>query len=186
MARGKKTDAKQIEMEERRQQVYVLRRNGASFRDIARQLNCDAKTAHSDFQEVMRRVIEDNNGTAQEYRELDLARIDRLLQSLAPLVYPPTKSGEPAKPPSLLAVDRYLRALQHRANLLGLNAPQKSDNTLRIIDESAVIADMRRRVEAGELTREELLYATDNNTSLADEFFRGAANRVSTGKDTSL
>lgn len=58
----------------------------------------------------------------------------------------------------------------------------KTDNTLRIIDESAVIADLRRRVEAGELTREELLYATENDTTLADELFKGAAHRVSTGK----
>lgn len=79
---------------------------------------------------------------------------------------------------------RTISAQREISNMLGLYAPQKSDNTIHIIDESAVIADLRRRVEAGELTREELLYATDNNTTLADELFRGAAHRVSTGKDT--
>lgn len=53
----------------------------------------------------------------------------------------------------------------------------------QIIDMDTVKADLRRRVEAGELNREQLLLVTDNDFSLADELFRGAANRVSTGKD---
>lgn len=75
------------------------------------------------------------------------------------------------------------RCIKLRCDLLGLNAPQKRDDTLRIIDESTVLADLRRRVEAGELTREQVLKVTDNDITLADELFRGAANRVSTGKD---
>lgn len=169
MARGKKTDAKHAEMEERRQQVYNLRRNGASFRDIARKLNCDPMTAHSDFQAVMQRVIEENNSTAQEHRELDLARIDRLIQSLAPLLYPPVPEGQPAKPPSLLAVDRYLRALDHRAKLLGEYAPLKvkqEDWRTQAIED----------IKAGRIDYKTLSAAFDDN--LAMQLFAAAGKPV--------
>lgn len=183
MANGKKTDIARADREERRQQVYMLRRNGASFRDIARQLDITHDTAHKDFQAVMKRVIEENNGTAQEHRELDLARIDRLIQSLAPLLYPTVKPGEQAKPPDLKALDRYLRALDHRAKLLGLYAPQQLDTTVRVIDMDSVKAELRRKIEAGEMTREQALQVTDNDTDLVNEFFKGAASRVSVGKE---
>lgn len=182
MANGRKTDMERVKMEARREQVFNMRRNGASFREIARALNTTEATTHRDYTAVMQRVIENNNDSADAHRQLELTRLDALLVRLHPLVMPsPEKSGEPVPPPNLKAVDRYLRVLDMRVKLLGLNAPERVDATVRHIDMDAVTADLRRRVDAGEMTREELLYVTNGNTSLADELFRGAAHRVHTG-----
>jgi hypothetical protein len=131
MANGRKTDMERITMEERREQVFNLRRNGASFREIARHLNTTEATAHRDYTAVMKRVIDQNTGSADSYRQLELTRLDALILRLHPMVFPPSPApGKPAPNPSLLAADRFLRVLDMRAKLLGLYAPEKFDGTV--------------------------------------------------------
>lgn len=75
------------------------------------------------------------------------------------------------------------RCIAMRVKLLGLNAPEKSDTTLRIIDMAAVQAELRRKIEAGEMNYEQALLVTDHDTTLVDELFKGVASRVSVSKD---
>lgn len=178
MRNGRKTDIEITMMEARREQVYNLRSKGASFREIARTLGTTEATAHRDFKAVMKRVIDQNTGTATEYRELDLARVDAILLRLNPMVFPsPEKPGEPVPKPSLLAIDRYLRALDHRAKLQGLYAPIKTQDVDWKVQ---AIED----IKAGSITYPAMARAFGD--SLAQELFQLAGKAVIVGHATGL
>jgi hypothetical protein len=162
------------------------------------------QTISNDLKAIRKRWLNNTNIPRDQHAIKELARIDLLeetywaayLRSLekAEITTKRVKDSGQAKsydastrveerdgnPAYLAGVERCIKL---RMDLLGLNAPVKSEDTIRIIDEAAVNADLRRRVQAGELSYEELLYATDNDTSLANALFAGAAHRVSTDKD---
>lgn len=116
MANGKKTDQQRIEAAERRIKALELRKRGASFRVIGDQLGVSGKTAHQDYKAAMAELAELEHDTAEEYRTMELARLDMALIALAPKL----RNG------NVEAINAWIRASESRRKLLGLDAPAKT------------------------------------------------------------
>jgi hypothetical protein len=61
---------------ERRVRAFELRKTGASYREIGRQLGIDAHTAHGDISAELAALREKTVEGAEELRDLELARFD--------------------------------------------------------------------------------------------------------------
>jgi hypothetical protein len=98
---------------ERARQALELRKAGAQYADIATTLGyADASGA---YRAVSRALAKLTAEPAAELRELELLRLDRMLQAIWDQVIRGNHG----------AVDRALRIGERRAKLLGLDAPQK-------------------------------------------------------------
>lgn len=100
-----------VEVTDKERQALELRKAGASFDAIARQLGYADKSGA--YRAVTRALDGVLNEAAEELRALDAERLDRLLLA----VWQPALGGDHK------AMDRALRILEQRARLLGLNAP---------------------------------------------------------------
>lgn len=110
-------------IQERRARVWALRVSGASERDIVRALargddthapvKVSQGTIHRDLLVMMDRIAKEQNHSADQYRTLELERLDRMLVGL----WTDARSGR------WLAVDRVISIMERRAKLLGLDAP---------------------------------------------------------------
>lgn len=98
---------------QRVQQALDLRIEGASYRQIARQLDVAVKTIYMDVQGALGELDTLNGEKAERLRELEARRLDALQLPLAPAV----RAGDPR---AILAA---VRILERRARLLGLDAP---------------------------------------------------------------
>lgn len=115
-AKGSRGRRGQVEVIAARQAKAIeLRKAGSSFRQIARVLECDASTAYRDVQAALRETITLRDGDAEEYRELELQRLDLLMRSLMPKVI----AGD------AYAADVARKIGESRRKLLGLDAPTK-------------------------------------------------------------
>ena len=98
---------------ERRAQALELRKAGASYEQIARQVGYSNRG--NAYRAVMLGLAEVTQEPALEVQKLELERLDAMLLGL----WPQARRGEGA------AVDRVLRIMERRAKLLGLDAEQK-------------------------------------------------------------
>jgi hypothetical protein len=129
---------------ERRVQALELRKAGASYRAIAAQLNISEKTAHQDVQRALRALAEIEHASAEEYRTMELLRLDaltleasRILRATHPLIsggkvlsgftVDGKAIGLTDDGPKLQAIDRLLRIAERRARLLGLDMQLDAD-----------------------------------------------------------
>lgn len=119
--------AQDIALTERRIRVMELKREGRTFREIAKILAggpgtpdtyCH-QTAYLDYKVEIKRLIEKEAETASEARRLDLERLDALLAG----IWGRAEKGDEA------AIDRVLRILERRAKLTGADAPAKIAET---------------------------------------------------------
>ena len=90
-----------------------LRKAGASFREIARQLGVDVHTAHADVAAELAALREKTVEQAAELRDLELERFDEMTAGL----WPHVKKGSPP------AVTAAVRVSERRSRLLGLDEP---------------------------------------------------------------
>ncbi|MCP4099159.1 MAG: hypothetical protein GY748_23295 [Planctomycetaceae bacterium] len=104
---------------ERRNQSLELRKAGASYRSIGRQLGISAPQAHRDVAKSIAELKKLGEENAQAVRELEVQRLDAMLLGL----WPQARTGHQG------SVDRVLRIMQRRASLLGLDAPARQDVT---------------------------------------------------------
>lgn len=110
MASGNRIDAA-----ERQRKALEARKAGATYDQIARQLNYGSTSAaHKAVMTALRKTIQE---PADELRQLELTRLDALLIP----VWGQAMKG------SLPAIDRAIRIMERRAKLLGLDAPLKFD-----------------------------------------------------------
>lgn len=98
---------------DRRVQALELRKAGKSYRTIALALGCDVATAHRDVQTALAALAQLEQQTAEEYRALELARLDTAIEAIALKV---TKGN-------LDAVHAWVRLSESRRKLLGLDKP---------------------------------------------------------------
>jgi hypothetical protein len=98
---------------DRRVQALDLRKAGKSYRAIAQTLGCDVATAHRDVQQALAALAELERQTAEEYRALELARLDMAMEAIA------TKVAKG----NLDAVHAWVRLSESRRKLLGLDKP---------------------------------------------------------------
>lgn len=100
---------------ERQLRVAELRKAGYSYRQIGKAVGVDASTAMRDMHAVMSEVIAQRQEIGEEYRELELERLDALFAGL----WPKVREGD------AYAIDIARKVSESRRKLLGLDAPTK-------------------------------------------------------------
>ena len=103
---------------DRQRRALELRRQGASYSTIASRLGYANKGgAHKLVRRALRATLQE---PADELRRLETERLDALLRAL----WHKAIAGHGA------AIDRVLKVMERRANLLGLDAPKKVQQTI--------------------------------------------------------
>ena len=113
------TEARAVIAVERRARALQLRKEGASFDDIAAELGMSRSAAHKTVQRGLVELTALAKGEAEGLRALELARLDELQRS----IWPEATGG------NLPAMDRLLKIMERRTRLLGLDAPIKHTTT---------------------------------------------------------
>jgi hypothetical protein len=115
-----KSSAQQLVIDTRREQVVNLRKSGATLSSIAKIIadkfdapKYDATSAHRDVMESLKKLNETCRLTTEEYRQLELERLDSYLFRLQVGL----RMGNPQ------AVNAAIKVGERRAKLLGIDAP---------------------------------------------------------------
>lgn len=103
----------------RRKTILELRVEGLTFAAIGTRLGISKQAAHEALRKELAEVATARKDLAEHQLEVELAGVDFVLAGMAPKV----ARGD-AK-----AATAYLRAMERRAKLLGLDAPTKTDLT---------------------------------------------------------
>ncbi len=114
-----KGSSKRVRGLELEKECLRLRMAGLSYEVIARNVGCSRAGAHRAVMRAIERTIRENNETAQDVLNLELKRLDTMMNVLWRKVL----EGE------LGAVDRVLRVMERRAKYLGLDAPHRMEHT---------------------------------------------------------
>lgn len=162
MARGKSKDLAKILP--RQIEALSLRRRGLSYRAIAEKLGVNVRTAFKDVNDELKRLAAERDTDLVAEREIDLVRIDRILERLDTWI----EAGSP------VSVTAYLKAMERRAKLLGLDAPTKQD--IHIDDWRSELVDL---LKAGKVSPDEVI--KELGTDLATELFKSAGIRITSG-----
>lgn len=102
---------------DREKRALALRLAGATYEQIASELHISLGAAHKAVQSVLDRTRQQCSEQADELRQLEVARLDRMLLLLESQI----RTGH------LGAIDRALRIQERRAKLLGLDAPVRQE-----------------------------------------------------------
>lgn len=116
------------------QKIVALRVEGYSYQDIAIELDMTASAASQQFRKEMLLIEQEATETAWEARQLDLERTDRIIKAnIHSLAMPMTdpdgdplldEDGQQQLMPNSRAAETLLKAMNHRAKLLGLYAEE--------------------------------------------------------------
>jgi len=133
--RSRLTDAKTIAVIERRYQVVALRRDGLTHREIAQELGISMATVTEDLKTILNDTIIKSAETAEENRQIQIDRLDRIIKSYSPLAFEWHKekmrdraTGKDVVvecPPDPKYAQMILAAEKRRAELLALDKPQE-------------------------------------------------------------
>ena len=102
---------------ERRGQALALRRGGATYRIIARQLGVSVEVAYADVQAELAALRTLTAEDAEVVRDLELRRLDDYVLALSARA----KQGDVA------AITTLLRVQERRSRYLGLDAPERQE-----------------------------------------------------------
>ncbi|WP_347258007.1 hypothetical protein [Methylocaldum sp.] len=118
------TGQRRAEELERARTAWDLRLTGATIQQIADQLGLSVGGVHKILKREFKRRRDDIDGMADQYRQIELERLERLWFKYYPYVI----NGSPNKL-TLEATDRLLKISKRRSEILGFDAPQKIENT---------------------------------------------------------
>ena len=120
-SRESKTSERRLAATERTLAALELRKSGATYQQIATKLGYKSSAgAYGAVKRALRAVIRE---PAEDVRELELARLDALLE----VAWRKATTGDG----SLYAIDRALEIMRRRAALLGLDAPAEVNVSIR-------------------------------------------------------
>lgn len=102
---------------ERRADALAMRRNGATYRQIAKALGISVEVAFADVQAELNALRTLTAEDAEAVRELELRRLDDYVYALSRR----TAQGDPQ------AIATMLRVQERRAKYLGLDAPDRQE-----------------------------------------------------------
>ena len=112
-----KTSSKNVELAERRQQAFTLRRDGESIDEIAKHLNVSPRTAFIYIQERLNEISIHTQETLGQIKAMSDARLLKIIMGLMPQA----KAGNVSAARAVVAVE------ERRAKLLGLDAPVRME-----------------------------------------------------------
>lgn len=148
------------------EKIAELRLQGYSYREISYELDITIDSACRYFNQEMGLLQKEAHETAWEARQLDLQRTDRIIKAnINALSHKLTddagdtvtdENGQAVVVPNARAADTLLKALNHRARLLGLYA-----------EEPAPMDELQQKVDA--LLEKDVSSMTDEEL---DEFFQ--------------
>jgi hypothetical protein len=132
-----KTSERRLTAHDRRLAALELRKQGKSFAAIAETLGCAVSNA---YKMVMTALRETQVEPAAEVRQIEIARLDAMLDALWPVVSPNVLpltdaegnvivSADPDRNVQVKAVMSAVKIMERRARLLGLDAPTKQEIT---------------------------------------------------------
>lgn len=153
MARGKPAEKGKIL--DRQNQALDLRKQGFSYRAIGSKLGMSQMQAFRDIQDELKRLAMLNLNAADELRQLELERLDRVIESMDHWM----QAG------NTQAAITILKAMDTRAKLLGLYAPEK---IREITWQDEIIQLLRDK----KITRDDVL--SEIEPDLAEELFKSA------------
>jgi DNA-binding CsgD family transcriptional regulator len=99
----------------RRYQVFALRKDGYTIREIAETLNLSEESVHRDLKTVMSRLATELAENVEENRTLQIARLDALLKKYQGLA----EGGNLSSASMVLAIET------RRSKLLALDVPEQ-------------------------------------------------------------
>ena len=112
-----KRSARTVNAEQSRAKALALRIRGATYAQIGEQLKVTTTAAHRYVRDGLAELNKVKLENAEEYRELELAKLDRFEAKL--------NSGDL----DLAAVGMLLKISERRCRLLGIDAPAKVEAT---------------------------------------------------------
>lgn len=128
--------------EVRKADALDLRLKGFSYRAIGEAMGIDQATAYRLVSDALAETREITQARADELREIEVQRLDHLLESLAPHI----EAGDPN------AVNSALRVSKRRSELLGLDTPvvvkQEVETTVKALQ--IVVPDQFKSAEEWE------------------------------------
>lgn len=101
-----------IDIAERRQQAFELRKRGMSVREIADAMGMSAMGICKMLEVVMNQIKATTTENAQEVRRMELARLDVMLAGI----------WDKARQGDVYCIDRVIRIMTKRAEYLGLDS----------------------------------------------------------------
>jgi len=121
-----RTSDRRIKTAERRNYVLKLRKEGNTYREIATKVHTkfpedvlpkgyDCRYAYQDVKAELEKVQDSLWENAKHVRVLELERLDKMMLG----IWPRAEDGDDS------AIDRVLRIMKRRADILGLDAPGK-------------------------------------------------------------
>lgn len=116
------------EIDRRRLRAMELRKKGWTYRRIADELGISANQAHDDVNHELRKRNAELREESLELRAMEAERLDYLIENLHEKV-----------PHSLDAVETYLKVINRRAKLFGLDAP-----TVRVVEDGDKRSEAKR------------------------------------------
>lgn len=132
MARGKTVE--KAEIIKRQQRSLELKLSGWSYRAIGEKLSISHVQAYDDVKNAIKELNETKLETAEQYRSVELERLDMLTKALEPM----------AAVGNIGSVSAYIRVMEQRAKLLGLYAPEKKEYSGEL---DLGVSDAKRRLE---------------------------------------
>jgi hypothetical protein len=122
MPRESKTSARRVTAHDRHREALELRKAGKSYPVIAETMGYSLAGA---YKAVMSALKEVTREPAEEVLELEVARLDAMIEKLWPEIRAGGKN-------MTWHIDRVLKIMERRAALLGLDAPVKREDTLHL------------------------------------------------------
>jgi hypothetical protein len=152
-------------------QAFELKILGRTYHDIGIEIGVPRATV---FELVQEEISARVSPKVEQYRELQLAEIDKAIEILWPMAETPAiitqmgkivydQNGEtiPDTESQMKALDRIQRLIERRAKLLGLDAPAKTD--LKVTQQSEQDLEIKQLIEQMNNQNSQQLEQMENN-----------------------
>lgn len=140
--------SKKASLQLRRIMTMELIVQGFSYRQVAEQLGVGASTVKDDYDNEIKAIRAEVAQDVSHHKEVQLAQINRLLQTWFQRAVGYMNQARVSVPPSATAAQIVMSALRLKAQLLDLNAPIKISNPdgtnlgFAVVREARPLADM--------------------------------------------
>ena len=135
MGKPRRNKANKVSLEaiENQHEAVRLRKLGYRYKDIAARMGVSMPTAYKYVMRALERQIAELNEATDEVRELELLRLDDLLQKILTRM-----DVEDDTDVFTRAADRVLKIMDRRSKYLGLDAPARQEIATKFTTENSV------------------------------------------------